>query len=100
MVHHIFDVAIIRNITTSEILFATVAAYTIAVAVESIRRLWFHPLSKFPGPPLAALTLWWQCYYDVFQKGGGQLHAQLGRLHKKYGMLRVLHQGGNFFMIR
>ena len=80
------NLMIVRNITLREIVLAIVAAYTISIVVEGIRRVWFHPLSKYPGPRLAALTLWWQCYYDVFLNGGGQLLAYLEPLHEKYGM--------------
>jgi hypothetical protein len=69
------------------IFYSTVTTYALFAVAESIRRLWFHPLSKYPGPRLAAMTLWWQCYYDVFHDGGGQLLAQLELLHKKYGMI-------------
>jgi len=80
-----FNLTIARNITFREIVLAIVAVYTISIVVQGIRRVWFHPLSKYPGPRLAALTLWWQCYYDVFLNGGGQLLAQLKPLHEKYG---------------
>jgi len=81
-----FNLTIARNITLREIVLAIVAVYTISIVVEGIRRVWFHPLSKYPGPRLAALTLWWQCYYDVFLNSGGQLLAHLEPLHEKYGM--------------
>ena len=81
-----FNLAFARNIALREIVLAIVALYTIFIVVEGIRRVWFHPLSRYPGPRLAALTLWWQCYYDVFLNGGGQLLAHLEPLHEKYGM--------------
>lgn len=48
----------------------------------SVYRVLFHPLNRFPGPPLARLTSWW----GVFQIARGankyQLHHEL---HKQYG---------------
>lgn len=46
-------------------------------------RLFFSPLSKFPGPKLAAITGWVETYHDVFR--GGQLIFKLGEWHEKYG---------------
>ena len=46
-------------------------------------RLYLHPLRKFPGPKLAAATLWYETYFDVFL--GGQYTFQIERLHKQYG---------------
>jgi hypothetical protein len=80
-----FKLAVVRNMTIWEVFCATVAVYAISVVTEGIRRWWFHPLSKFPGPRFAALTLWWQFYYDIFLDGGGKLLTQLERLHKRYG---------------
>lgn len=71
------------SITLSEIVVVTIGAYVIASVVEAIRGLYFHPLSVFPGPPLAVITPWWQFYYDVLL--GGKMLAKLGPLHEKYG---------------
>jgi hypothetical protein len=52
----------------------------------AVYRLYFSPLAKFPGPKLAALTLWYEFYYDVVKKG--RYTWKIGELHKKYGTLR------------
>jgi len=49
-----------------------------------IRRLFFHPLSKFPGPRLAAATRWYEFYDDVIL--GGVTSQRYPALHKRYGM--------------
>lgn len=46
-------------------------------------RLYLSPLAKFPGPKLAAATLWYEFYYDNFLKG--QYTFKIMDLHKKYG---------------
>ncbi|KAG6995793.1 N-acetyltryptophan 6-hydroxylase ivoC [Physcia stellaris] len=48
-----------------------------------IYRLYFDPLAKFPGPKLAALTLWYEFYYDVVKRG--RYTFEIAELHKQYG---------------
>ncbi|EEP81221.1 predicted protein [Uncinocarpus reesii 1704] len=55
-------------------------AYVVGVVVY---RLYFSPLARFPGPKLAAATLWYEFYYDVILKG--QYTFKIKDLHQKYG---------------
>ena len=46
-------------------------------------RLFLHPLANFPGPRLAALTRYYEAYFDVVQNG--QYTFKIAELHRKYG---------------
>lgn len=48
-------------------------------------RLYHHPLSEVPGPKLAAITSWYETYYDLFKTPGGQYLNKLDELHNTYG---------------
>jgi hypothetical protein len=64
--------------------FATVTvALIIHGALLAAYRVTLHPLAKFPGPRLAAMTLWYEFYYDVIL--WGQLTNRIKRLHEEYG---------------
>lgn len=53
------------------------------VAFTVIYRLYFHPLSKFPGPKIAAVTTLYNAYHDVVR--GGQYVWVVEEMHKQYG---------------
>lgn len=46
-------------------------------------RLYLDPLAKFPGPKLAALTLWYEFYYDVIKRG--KYTFEIEKIHEAYG---------------
>ena len=54
----------------------------------AIYRLYLSPIAKFPGPKLAALSLWYEFYYDV--NCGGQYGRKIAELHEEYGQLLIL----------
>ena len=56
-------------------------------AVLALWRLYLSPLAKakIPGPKLAALTQWYETYFEVFKNGGGQFLFQYLKLHEEYG---------------
>ncbi|KIM39662.1 hypothetical protein M413DRAFT_19768 [Hebeloma cylindrosporum] len=55
------------------------------ITAQAFKRLYNHPLSKYPGPPLAALTLWYKAYYDIVKDGGWSEHIE--QLHERYGTI-------------
>ncbi|KJA28231.1 hypothetical protein HYPSUDRAFT_809867 [Hypholoma sublateritium FD-334 SS-4] len=55
----------------------------ITVVIGAAKRLYQHPLSKYPGPGLAALTLWYKAYFDIVKDGGWVEHLE--GLHEIYG---------------
>lgn len=48
-----------------------------------IYRLYFSPIATYPGPKLAALSNWYEFYWDVIQQGQFTSHIQ--KLHLQYG---------------
>ena len=55
--------------------------------ILTIYRLYFSPIAHFPGPKLAALTQWYEIYYDVYLNGQFTLHVK--ELHEKYGKFSI-----------
>lgn len=58
-------------------------SFVLYVAGLYVYRLFFHPLAKFPGPKLAAVTSWYEAYFEIVLKG--QYSRQISRLHDRYG---------------
>ncbi|KAK0665693.1 putative cytochrome P450 E-class, group I [Cercophora samala] len=59
---------------------ATAVVYCLTLAFY---RLYLHPLAKFPGPKLAAVTRYYEAYYDVVKHG--QYTFRVAEMHKQYG---------------
>ncbi|KAK2760521.1 benzoate 4-monooxygenase cytochrome p450 [Colletotrichum kahawae] len=51
--------------------------------ISAIRRIFLSPLSNFPGPKFAALTLWNEFYWDVVKRG--TFIWRIEDMHRKYG---------------
>ncbi|TGZ82715.1 cytochrome P450 [Ascodesmis nigricans] len=57
--------------------------YLSRVAYLGFYNLFLHPLRKYPGPKLAAITRGYAFYWNVTRDG--ELYEQLLRLHARYG---------------
>lgn len=66
------------------LLFVTAAAGAAYLLALAFHRLYLDPLAKFPGPKLAALSRWYEFYYDVVLRGQFTFHVK--ELHQRYGM--------------
>ena len=71
------------SLDAKQVLFFTIVLFITWILSLAVQRLFLSPLSKIPGPRLAALTYWYECYYDVFQPG--RYPWKLKELHDQYG---------------
>ncbi|KAF9888642.1 hypothetical protein FE257_008400 [Aspergillus nanangensis] len=53
------------------------------LVIRSVYRLWFHPLHRIPGSKLAAVTSFYEFYFDAIK--GGRYLWQIEKMHEKYG---------------
>ena len=53
------------------------------IIITCIRRVYFHPLTGFPGPRTASFTAWYGFYFDVVKGGIGI--KRFPSLHQRYG---------------
>ena len=64
-------------------LWTTLFALLTYYCLKCIYRLYFHPLSHFPGPRLVAVGTLYEFYYDVVKDG---IYLwQIEKMHQKYG---------------
>ena len=63
---------------------AGAVAWLLYLGFLAIYRLYLSPIARFPGPRLAALSLWYEFYHDVVR--GGQYCFKINELHDQYGM--------------
>lgn len=55
--------------------------YAIGLAVY---RLFLSPLAGFPGPKIAAVTGWYEFFYDYWCNG--KYIFEIEKMHQKYGL--------------
>ncbi len=72
-----------ENLSDAHIQLIIVSGIFCYLTGTAIYRLFFDRLAKFPGPKLAALTRYYEAYYDVIQNG--QYTFKIDQLHKEYG---------------
>jgi hypothetical protein len=70
------------EVSSNKVLIVAISTIFLSV-VQAIQSLFFHDLSKYPGPRLAAMTSLYRAYFDIVRDGGWVQH--LFSLHEKYG---------------
>ena len=64
------------------VVLSLLGAYIVSTAIY---RLYFHPLAKFPGRKIAALTKWYEFYFEILLPPHGQYSKEVDAMHDKYG---------------
>ena len=67
----------------SRVVIGLVALTASYFAGLTIYRLFFSPLAGFPGPKIAAVTGFYETYYDLLLNG--QYVFKIKEMHEKYG---------------
>lgn len=72
------------SVEWTNLFYTLTGAWVVYLIVGAIYRLYFHPLAKFPGPKIAALTGWYEAYHDMYRRG--MFIWKIQEMHDKYGM--------------
>jgi cytochrome P450 len=72
-----------RQLSAIEAVGIFVCIYLAYGVLLALYRIYLHPLSKYPGPRLAAATRWYEFYFDVVKRG--RFAWEIKRMHEVYG---------------
>ena len=72
-----------NSILNSSVYFPLIFSLLLYLTTLAFYRLFLHPLAKFPGPKLAALSRYYEAYHDLVHNG--QYTFKIAELHRQYG---------------
>ena len=72
-----------RSGYSSQLVYAWFPVLVLVYLLRVLRRVYYHPLARFPGPKIAAATNLYCRYYDLILDGS--FVKELPGLHKTYG---------------
>ena len=78
----------VRDFIQYQWLFYLVLMLSLYFAVLALYRITIHPLTSFPEPKVAAMTEFYEFYFDYFRSGSYTFHIE--KMHKKYGIKSFL----------
>jgi hypothetical protein len=73
----------LRNLSASEILAISMRILAVSLVVITVKRRYFSPLSKYPGPFLGSISSLWQMRHAY----GGRFSKDVFALHMKHGKI-------------
>ncbi|KAJ9243589.1 hypothetical protein DTO169E5_2504 [Paecilomyces variotii] len=71
------------QVSLGDLAYAALVAGALYLICGAIYRLYFHPLAKFPGPKVAALTGWYETYHDLIRRG--MFVWKIQEMHQEFG---------------
>ncbi|KAL9576456.1 MAG: hypothetical protein Q9212_007082 [Teloschistes hypoglaucus] len=83
--------SLISSLSRPQLFWSSSIFFLFWLAALAIRRIFFSPLSRIPGPWLAAASGWYEFYYDCILCG--QMPGQIDRLHEVYGPIVRISPG-------
>jgi cytochrome P450 len=76
-------VTVMVDTVVNHVVLTLIFLFTLYLFSLAVYRLFLHPLAGYPGPRIAALTVWYEFYYDGLKRGRYTFEIQ--RMHEKYG---------------
>ena len=74
------------TIVLSSVSVQFLLTFSLCLAIYTVLyRVYWSPLTGVPGPSLAAVSTWYEAYYDVWQPA--KYVFKIAELHKQYGKL-------------
>ena len=73
--------------TLTNVVAVGVLAWIAYILGLIIYQLYLSPLARFPGPKLAAVTSWYDFYYDAICHG--KYTFEIARMHQQYGIKSI-----------
>ncbi|KAJ5356412.1 cytochrome P450 [Penicillium concentricum] len=71
------------SVTYTDIITGFVVLGVLSTLSLAVSRLWLSPIAGFPGSKLAAVTFWYEFYYDWILTG--KYYERIKEMHDEYG---------------